>query len=223
MVSTMQTAAFFDMDRTLLSDSSTTLWIKYMRERGELPASYIVRFLGAMVRYKLGHLDMVELTRRLAKDLAGETEAQRATSTQRWVAEQVVNFVAPEGRRWVDAHRKRGHRVAMITASPAYTATALAEHLAIADEDVMATRFEVRNGRFTGRMVEPMVIGKGKLSAAQEYAALHGIDLGASFFYTDSIADLPLLLEVGHPVAVNPDRPLLKLAVERGWDIVRFY
>lgn len=223
MVTTMQTAAFFDMDRTLLSSSSTTLWIKYMRERGELPARDILRFVGALVRYSAGRLDMADLTRRLAKELAGQPESERVSSTRRWVAEQVVNFVAPEGRRWVDAHRKRGHRVALITASPAYTANALAEHLAIPDEDVMATRFEVRNGRFTGRMLEPMVIGEGKLTAAQEYAALHGIDLAASFFYTDSIADLPLLLEVGHPVAVNPDRPLLKLALERGWDIVRFY
>lgn len=219
----MHTAAFFDMDRTLLSDSSTLLWIRYMRERGELPLNYILRFVGAMVRYQLGQLDMVEMTRRLAKDLAGESEAQRAMSTRRWVAEQVVNFVAPEAQRWLDAHRKRGHRVAMITASPAYTATALAEFLEIPDEDVMATRFEVRNGRFTGLMLEPMVIGPGKLAAAQAYAARHDIDLGASFFYTDSIADLALLEQVGHPVAVNPDRPLLKLAEERGWDIVRFY
>ncbi len=111
----------------------------------------------------------------------------------------------------------------MITASPAYTANALAEHLAIPDEDVMATRFEVRNGRFTGRMLEPMVIGEGKLAAAQEYATRHSIDLSASFFYTDSIADLPLLEHIGHPVAVNADKPLLKLAEARGWDIVRFY
>ncbi|MEZ4768535.1 MAG: HAD family hydrolase [Caldilineales bacterium] len=223
MVATAQTAAFFDMDRTLLSESSTLLWIRYMRARGELPVSYILRFLGAMVRYQLGQLDMVEMTRRLAKDLAGEPEAQRATSTRRWVAEQVVNFVAPEGLRWLEAHRRRGDRVAMITASPEYTANALADHLAIPHEDVMATRFEVRNGRFTGRMIEPMVIGPGKLLAAQEYAVQNGIDLATSYFYTDSIADLPLLDAVGHPIAVNPDKPLLKLAEARGWDIVRFY
>ena len=223
MVASPRTAAFFDMDRTLLSESSTLLWIRYMRERGELPVSYVLRFVGAMVRYQLGQLDMVEMTRRLAKDLAGESEIQRAASTRRWVADQVVNFVAPEGRRWLDAHRKRGDRVAMITASPAYTADALAEHLAIPVEDVMATRFEVRNGRFTGRMIEPMVIGEGKLSAAQEYAARNGIDLASSYFYTDSIADLALLEKVGYPVAVNPDRPLLKVAEARGWDVVRFY
>lgn len=211
------------MDRTLLVKSSTTLWIRYMRERGELPAREIVRFLGALLRYKLDQLDMAELTRGLAKELAGQPESERIDTTRRWVAEQVVQFVAPEGRRWLAGHRSRGHRVALITASPSYTATALAEHLDIADEDVMGTGFEVRNGRFTGRMIEPMVIGEGKLAAAQAYAERHQIDLQASYFYTDSIADLPLLEKVGYPVAVNPDRPLLKLAEQRGWDVVYFY
>lgn len=223
MVGSPLTAAFFDMDRTLLSDSSTLLWVRYMRARGELPALELMRYLGAVIRYSVGQLDMADLTRRLAKELAGQPEIERMSLTRRWVADQVVNFVAPEGRRWLDAHRKRGHRVAMITASPAYTADALAEHLAIPVEDVMATRFEVRNGRFTGRMIEPMVIGEGKLSAAQEYAARNGIDLAASYFYTDSIADLALLEKVGHPVAVNPDRQLLKVAEAHGWHIVRFY
>jgi putative phosphoserine phosphatase/1-acylglycerol-3-phosphate O-acyltransferase len=222
-VTATQTAAFFDMDRTLLSASSTALWIKYMRARGELPAREVMRYLGALLRYKLDRLDMVELTRRLAKDLAGQLETERVTSTRGWVAEQVVQFVAPEGRRWLAAHRQRGHRVALITASPAYTASALAEHLSIPVEDVMGTRFEVRNGRFTGKMLEPMVIGEGKLAAAQEYAERHGVDLATSYFYTDSIADRPLLEQVGHPVAVNPDRALKQLAQARGWDVVYFY
>lgn len=223
MTANVQTAAFFDMDRTLLSESSTTLWVRYMRQRGELPVSFMLRFLGALVRYKLDLLDMADLTRRLAKDLTGQLEAERIDATRRWVADQVVQFVAPEGRRWLAAHRERGHRVALITASPSYTANALADHLSIPGEDVMGTEFEVRNGRFTGRMIEPMVIGEGKLAAAEAYAARHGIDLRASYFYTDSIADKALLEKVGHPVAVNPDRPLRKLAEERGWNIVSFY
>ena len=93
----------------------------------------------------------------------------------------------------------------------------------MAPEDVLATRFEVHNGRFTGRMLEPMLYGAGKLSAAAAYARHHGLNLAASFFYTDSISDLPLLENVGHPVAVNPDRSLRRLAETKGWSIVRFY
>ena len=113
--------------------------------------------------------------------------------------------------------------VALITASPNYTAAELAGHLGMGDEDVMATRFEVVYGRFTGRLLEPMIYGQGKLDAARAYAAAHAVDLRRSYFYTDSIADLPLLEMVGFPVAVNPDRRLRHTALARGWSVVNFY
>lgn len=218
-----QVGAFFDMDKTLLSISSTMLWTRYMRKRGELPFRDFARILGALVRYKLGQLDMVETTRAFVRDLAGQPEDLHEAKTRRWVAEQLVHYVADEGRAWLESHRRLGHRVALITASPRYTADPLAETLGLAPEDVLATRFEVRNGRFTGQLLEPMLYGAGKLAAAGSYARRHGLKLESSFFYTDSISDLPLLENVGHPVAVNPDRPLRRMAEARGWSIVRFY
>ena len=222
-VATSQIGAFFDMDKTLLSVSSTTLWTRHMRERGELPLGDLLRILGALVRYKLGQLDMVETTRQFVRELAGQSEDLHEANTRRWVADQLVHYVAEEGRERLESHRQLGHRVAMITASPGYTADPLAEALGLAQEDVLATRFEVQNGRFTGRLLEPMLYGAGKLSAAVVYARRHGLSLADSFFYTDSISDLPLLENVGHPVAVNPDRSLRRLADAKGWSIVRFY
>jgi HAD superfamily hydrolase (TIGR01490 family) len=216
-------AAFFDMDKTLLSSSSAVLLVRYMRQRGELARQDVMRFLAAMLRYKMGRLDMIETTRALVRELAGESEAERIAHTRQWFQEQLIDYVTEEGRRWVGGHRRLGHRVALITASPSYTADQLAEHLGMASEDVMATRFEVEHGLFTGRMLEPMIYGQGKLDAARVYADQHGVDLRHSYFYTDSVADLPLLEMVGYPVAVNPDGPLRKLARNRGWSIVRFY
>jgi putative phosphoserine phosphatase/1-acylglycerol-3-phosphate O-acyltransferase len=157
------------------------------------------------------------------RDLAGQSEEMHVDRTTRWVAEELVRYVAEEGRAWLESHRRRGHRIALITASPRYTADPLAAALGLAPEDVLATRFEVQNGRFTGRLLEPMLYGTGKVSAAMDYARRHGLNLASSFFYTDSISDLPLLETVGYPVAVNPDRPLRRLAEARGWSIVRFY
>lgn len=219
----MTTGAFFDMDLTLLSESSNLLWVRYMRERGELRWQDVVRYAGIMLRYQVGLLDVPEMTRRLVKDLAGQPEAERIAFSRRWVGDQVSRYIADGGRRRLDWHRGQGHRPALITASPGYTADALAEHLDIPAADVVATRFEIIEGRFTGNLVEPMCYGDGKLQAAQDYAGRHGIDLRASYFYTDSISDLPLLEYVGHPVAVNPDTKLRKLAEERNWSIVRFY
>lgn len=218
-----QVGAFFDMDKTLLSVSSTMVWTRTMRERGELPMRDLMRIMAALVRYKLGRLDMVETTREFVRDLAGQVEEEHEAKTRRWVAEELVAYVAEEGRTWLESHRRRGHRIALITASPRYTAAPLAEALGLAPEDVLATRLEVQNGRFTGRLLDPMLYGAGKVTAAVDYARQHGLSLASSFFYTDSISDLPLLEKVGYPVAVNPDRPLRTLAETRGWSIVRFY
>jgi len=216
-------AAFFDMDKTLLSDSSVLLLARYMRSRGELPWRDVWQVLGDVLRYKLGKIDMIETTRRYVAKIAGHLEADRVAHSRQWFQEQLIHYVAEEGHRWVEEHRRRGHRVALITASPTYTADQLAEHLGIEQDDVMATRFEVQDGRFTGRVLEPMVYGHGKLQAALVYAARFGVDLAHSYFYTDSIEDLPLLERIGNPVAVNPDHALRKLAEARGWAIQRFY
>lgn len=216
-------AAFFDMDNTLLSKSSNLLWIRYMRQRGELAWRDLARLAGLVVRYKLGTLDVPAMTRRLVQELRGQPESERVTFSKEWFAEQLIHYIARPARERLDWHREQGHRVALITGSPTYTAEALAEYLRIATEDVLATRFEVRDGRFTGRLVEPMCYGVGKVEAALAYAARYGIDLARSYFYTDSVSDQPLLERVGHPIAVNPDRALKKLARARNWPIMHFY
>jgi putative phosphoserine phosphatase/1-acylglycerol-3-phosphate O-acyltransferase len=216
-------AAYFDMDRTLLSDSSSLLWMRYMRQRGELTTRQLFHLAPVLLRYKLGLLDIPALTRSLVADLTGHPEAERVAFTRRWFDEQLVDYVAEEGRRVLETHRQWGHRLVIITASPIYTASPLAEHLQIAPDDVLATRVEVRNGHFTGRVVEPMCYREGKLQWAERHAARHGIELASSYFYTDSIDDLSLLERVGHPIAVNPDKPLQRQAEQRGWPVVRFY
>lgn len=215
--------AFFDMDQTVLCGSSTALWTRYMWQKGDLSLKDLFRFLSMFFRYRIGFLDMEATTRLLITELAGESEAERIAFTRRWFKEQLVHFVAAEAKRRVEAHRRRGHRVALITGSPSYTADVVAGSLGVTSTDVLATRFEVRDGYFTGRMIEPMCLGEGKLVMAQSYARQHGVDLSESYFYTDSIVDLPLLEQVRHPVAVNPDRPLRQMALQRGWPIVRFY
>lgn len=219
----MTVAAFFDMDNTLLSESSSLLMVRYLRSQGHLTAQQMLIVIAILLRYKLGLLDIPTLMRRLVADLAGRPEAERIAFSQRWFKEQLVHYVAPRAREFLEKHRRAGHRLAIITASPNYTADPLAAFVEIAKSDVLATRFEVRDGVFTGRVVEPMCFGEGKRYWAEQYAATHGVDLAASYFYTDSIDDLPLLEVVGHPVAVNPDKPLRRLALQRGWPIVQFY
>ena len=90
-------------------------------------------------------------------------------------------------------------------------------------EGGIGTQYEVDgSGRLTGRIVEPFVYGEGKVAEMRDFAAEHDIDLGASWAYSDSVSDLPMLREVGHPVAVNPDAELAEIAVAEGWRVMRF-
>lgn len=219
----MKIGAFFDMDRTLLTESSTLLMVRYMRRRQLLQRREVMWLMWARVRLKLGLADIPTITRQMVQSMAGSPEAEQVAFARRWFQEQLIHYVSEVGRHRVADHRARGHRLAVITGSPVYTADPLAQHLEISSEDVLATRFEVEGGRFTGRLVEPMCYQEGKLAYAQAYANRHGLDLSASYFYTDSIDDLSLLERVGHPVAVNPDSALLKLAQERAWPVVSFY
>src|SRR3712207_9128871 len=100
----------------------------------------------------------------------------------------------------------------------------MAEALArvLAFDGGLGSRSEIVEGRYTGRPDGVFVYGEGKAQAIRELAAREGIDLAASYAYSDSESDLPMLRAVGHPVAVNPDRELERVAREEGWRIMRF-
>jgi putative phosphoserine phosphatase/1-acylglycerol-3-phosphate O-acyltransferase len=110
--------------------------------------------------------------------------------------------------------------VAILSAATQYVVEPVARAVGI--EDVLCTRLEVKNGLFTGKVIEPACYGPGKVHYARQYAAQHGAELSDAYFYSDSDVDLPLLELVGHPVAVNPDKKLTAVARQRGWPIEDF-
>jgi len=110
--------------------------------------------------------------------------------------------------------------VAIVSGATAFVVRPIAARLGI--EHILYTRLEVDNGLFTGRVIEPICFEEGKIYWLQQFIDEHEIDLAKSYFYTDSISDLPLLDLVGHPVATNPDPVLYRTAVKRRWP-VRFF
>ena len=105
-------------------------------------------------------------------------------------------------------------------AAARFLAEPLARHLGV--KHLVYTRLEVEDGRFTGRVIEPICFGEGKVYWLQQFIEDEGIELSKSYFYTDSITDMPLLDLVGHPMVVNPDPILYRMAVRRHWS-VRFF
>jgi len=215
-------AALFDMDKTLLDASSGVLYGRYLYRTGQMGRRDLARvaWWGAISR--LGWLDVQKLVPRMLAQVAGEDEAAVRAMSDRWFEEDVVSHVTQRGQERVAEHRAQGHVVAIVSGSTQYAVGPLTVYLGIPDQYV-CTHVESNGGRLTGRVVPPVCFGSGKVVWAERFAAEHDVDLDASYFYTDSISDLPLLERVGRPVAVNPDFRLRHLAGKRDWPVETFY
>lgn len=212
--------AFFDMDKTLIAENSGTLYMKYRYERGEVGKWDLLWGLGAYLRYKAGLLDIDRWTKSMLAEFKGQSEVALAREANRWFKDMVVGTLYPEAVEIVDWHKSQGHVVAIVSGATRFVVKPLAEHLGI--RHFLYTRLEVEDGRFTGRVIEPICFEEGKIYWLQQLVEEQGIDLARSWFYTDSITDLPLLDLVGHPVVTNPDPFLYRTAVKRRWP-VRFF
>jgi HAD superfamily hydrolase (TIGR01490 family) len=213
----MQIAAFFDMDRTLLSISTGTAWVRYLRRRGELGALELARMSLWSLKYRLALLDMEQVATRVVGGMKGGSEAELIEKTRAFFQEVVLPAVSDRARRRVEDHRRSGHLLAILSSSTPYITEPLARHLGM--DHVLCTRLHVKEGRFAGTCDRPTCYGAGKVHHAERFAADHGVDLEKSYFYTDSYSDLPMLLRVGQARVVNPDARLRRHARRVGWEI----
>jgi len=212
--------AFFDMDKTLISENSGSLYMRYRYQLGEISGLELLQGLGTYLRYKLGLLDIENWTKRMMLQFAGQSEAELEAETLRWAHEMVVQTIYPEARELVQHHLARGHVVAVVSGASRFVVHPIAQHLGI--EHMLYTRLEVEDGLFTGRIVDPICFEEGKIYWLQQFIEEHRVDLARSWFYTDSITDLPLLDLVGHPVVTNPDPLLYRKALRRRWPVRLF-
>lgn len=209
--------AFFDVDRTLVSCNTGRLFLKDLRRRGEISFVRALRALGWMAKYHLSLIDLQWVAARVATQMEGWVETEFAERCRRWVQEDVLPLVAPGARERVERHRADGHVLVILSTSPTYVTRPIAEALKI--DEVISTQFEVENGQFTGRLVGPACVGEGKVHWAEDLGNRLALDLGQSWFYTDSYTDLPMLERVGNQVVVNPDPRLKRAARRRGWPV----
>jgi HAD superfamily hydrolase (TIGR01490 family) len=215
-------AALFDLDETLLDASSGQLYARYLYRHGRMSRGALARVMWWGILSGLGLLDMQDLIPRLLSEAAGDDEQEMRALCDDWFAEDVLPHVTETGRQRVADHAVQGHVVAIVSASTQYVVRPMAAYLGFPGQYV-CTHLKSENGRLTGEIVPPACYGPGKVVWAERFAGEYGVDLSASYFYSDSISDLPLLERVGRPVAVNPDPRLRRLAGKRGWPIEAFY
>lgn len=213
-------AAFFDVDHTLIDVNSGAKWLGYMWRAGQVSVREAVQSLSWLLRYRLSLLDLEVVTAVAAETYRGVSVATITAAVREWFAREIAARVCVEGRARVAEHQAQGHIVALLTSGTRFSATPLAELLGV--PHVLCTDMEVNAGVLTGRHIPPACAGAGKVVYAERFAAEHGVDLGRSFFYTDSFSDLPMLERVGQPRVINPDLRLKRRARVRGWQVERW-
>ena len=165
-------------------------------------------------------LDVTAVAKRVVQTYKGTSEAALEAKCDAWFLTDVLPHVCEKGRVAVKAHLEKGDIVAIVTGATLYATAPLARLLHI--PHIVTSRVEVEDGILTGRVVEPLCFGHGKLARAQALAKELDFSLEESVFYTDSITDLPLLSAVGERICINPDPRLRRLARARGWAIERW-
>jgi HAD superfamily hydrolase (TIGR01490 family) len=215
-------AAFFDLDKTLIEGSSAIHFGRAAYRRGLVSKRQLAKDLWANVKFRLrGSTD--EETDALRQRILDSIAGHRVVDLARLGPEMLAGILPrayPEMLETAWRHQDAG--------VPAYIVTAASQELA----DTMASVFqfdggigmrsEIRDGVYTGRPAGPFTYREGKAEAIREVAEREGFDLSESFAYSDSESDLPMLRTVGHPVAVNPDAALMRVARQEGWRLVTF-
>jgi len=218
----MTAAAFFDLDRTLVAGSSGFYWARAAMDAGIVSRRRMASFVWHNAVFRLrGSTDASTDTVRA--EIAEMIRGQRAIDLRRMMPEVLAGVlprIYPQMLRVAYEHQDAGRRVYIATASSQQMADMLAHVLGF--DGGIGARSEIVDGRFTGRDEGPFTYREGKAQRMRELAAAEGIDLAASYAYSDSESDLPMLRAVGHPVAVNPDAELARVAAREGWEVLRF-
>jgi HAD superfamily hydrolase (TIGR01490 family) len=215
-------AAFFDLDRTLIAGSSTFQFGRAAYRAGFMTRRQMARDVWEHVVFRVrGSTDAGTdaVKERVGNMLAGAKvrDLQRLSPT---VLAGVLPRLYPRMLELAYAHQDAGRPVFICTAAAQEMAELMA--LVLTFDGAVGSVAEVVDGVYTGREGGPFNYREGKAQAIRELAEREDIDLAASYAYSDSESDLPMLRLVGHPVAVNPDAELARVAREEGWEIMRF-
>jgi HAD superfamily hydrolase (TIGR01490 family) len=213
---------FFDLDRTLMAGSSGFHWARAARRAGMTTRRQLTTDAFENIRFRLkGSTD--EATREVRERVGAFLDGRRVRELERlspMVLAGILPRLYPRMLEVAYEHQDAGRPVFIVTAATQGTAEMLAHVLFF--DGAAGSKLEQRDGVYTGRFDGPFCYGEGKPLRMRELAEERGIDLAESWAYSDSASDLPMLRAVGHPVAVNPDAELSRVAREEGWDVMTF-
>ena len=212
--------ALFDLDNTLLAGDSDFEWAQFLIDRGVLDRElYEARNQAFYEQYKAGTLDIHEFLDFQLKPLSRHPRAQLDAWHREYMANKIIPMIAPGTAELL--HRHAGDTCMIITATNSFVTAPIAQHLGV--PHLIATEPEQSNGEFSGRVAGTPSFREGKVTRLEQWLAEQGktwADVTESWFYSDSLNDLPLLERVHHPVAVDPDATLRRHAETHAWPLL---
>lgn len=215
--------AIFDLDHTILQGDSDSAWLSFLIEKGQVSKQKIGRVNkkffddyvnGRLVfedyaQFSFGILSSIHISK--LKDLRKE-----------YFKTKIKPIISPRATNMIQGHKKRGHTVIISTATNEFVTRPAAEYLRV--DDLIATQLEKKEHGFTGNYYGIPNFKEGKVTNMLSWLKDNPEhQLATSYFYSDSINDLPLLLKVGYPRPVNADKELTKVSRENNWRILNFY
>jgi HAD superfamily hydrolase (TIGR01490 family) len=210
--------AFFDLDKTLFAVNSGTLWVKREFRLGHISLRQAARATLWLSRYRFGFANGADMVASAVAELKGTNASALKQRTVDMFEESLRGRYRPGARNALAAHREQKHACVLLTSSSHYLSGLVADELQL--DSVLCNHIESRDGVHTGLIEGTVCFGPGKCVHALEECARRGVQVKDCFFYTDSYSDLPAMELVGHPVAVNADSRLARVAKARGWPSV---
>lgn len=215
-----KSAAFFDLDRTLIRGSANfpLAWAAF--KAGHVPKRQLLHDAINAATFLLGGASderSARLRERILLAVAGVPVTDLVALGETFIP-RLAASVMPEARLELDRQLAEGRDRVIVSASPIEIVDQIAQTIGL--EGAVGTRGEIRDGRYTGKLTGEFCYGTGKVTAVRQLAAERGYDLATSVAYSDSISDIPFLEAVGSAVAINPDKALRRIARERGWQVI---
>jgi HAD superfamily hydrolase (TIGR01490 family) len=218
-----RSAAFFDLDKTLMAGSSGMVFARVANRHGIVPRGQLAKWGFDHLRYRVrGATDeQTNSVLEVARQTFAEVPERDIERLGPEVLAGILPRVYPQMLEEVHRHHDEGRATFIVSAAGNDVVVALARVLGM--DGGIGTRWQIGgDGAYTGEIEGDFVYGEGKVTAMKAYAAEHDIDLETSYAYSDSASDLPMLRAVGNAVVVNPDAALLEVAKAEGWRVMRF-
>jgi HAD superfamily hydrolase (TIGR01490 family) len=216
-------AAFFDLDKTVIAKSSTLAFGRPFYQGGLVNRRAVLKSTYAQFVYLIAGADADDMDRMrdyLKALCAGWDVEQVRAIVDETLHDLIDPLVYDEAVSLIEEHKAAGRRVVIVSSSGEEVVAPIGAM--VGADEVIATRMCVADGKYTGD-IEFYAYGPHKADAIRDLATAHGWELADCWAYSDSVTDLPMLEEVGHPVAVNPDKALRRVAVEREWPVLEFH